>query len=155
MSVAWLEHRVPPPLVGLAIAAAMWPLAKLLPRVITLGGWHRAIALAVAATGLALAGAAVIEFRRAHTTVNPLRPARATVLVSGGVFRLSRNPMYAGLMLALLAWALWLASPLALAGPVAFVAYIDRFQIRPEERALAARFGADFENYRARVRRWL
>jgi hypothetical protein len=63
--------------------------------------------------------------------------------VCTGVYRITRNPMYVGMMLGLLSWAVCLASPLSLAGPVAFIAYITRFQIKPEEQALSARFGAD------------
>ncbi|MEB0160908.1 isoprenylcysteine carboxylmethyltransferase family protein, partial [Pseudomonas sp. AH2 (2023)] len=91
---------------------------------------------------------------RSRTTVNPLRPDKAAALVSGGVYRVTRNPMYVGMMLLLVAWAVYLDSAWVLAGPVAFVAYITRFQIAPEERVLRAKF-ADFDAYAARVRRWL
>ena len=76
-------------------------------------------------------------------------------LVTDGIYAHSRNPMYVGQALLLAAWAVWLAHALAPLGAVAFVLYITRFQILPEERALAARFGDDWRAYRARVRRWL
>jgi protein-S-isoprenylcysteine O-methyltransferase Ste14 len=63
--------------------------------------------------------------------------------------------MYLGLLLVLLGWAAALSSAVAVAGPVVFAVYITRFQIKPEERALAALFGAEYANYRQRVRRWL
>lgn len=107
------------------------------------------------AVGLAFDGPALWAFWRSRTSVNPLRPERATALVTGGVYRFTRNPMYLGMLAHLLAWAAYLASPWALPGPVAFVAYITRFQIVPEERALAARFGDEYRRYTARVRRWL
>ena len=112
-----------------------------------------AIAVAVVALSIELAAAAL--FFRRRTTVNPLKPDTATHLVVGGLNRVSRNPMYVGQALLLAAWALWLAHALAPLGAVAFVLYITRFQILPEERALAARFGDDWRAYRARVRRWL
>jgi protein-S-isoprenylcysteine O-methyltransferase Ste14 len=55
----------------------------------------------------------------------------------------------------LLAWAIYLAQPLALLGPLAFVLYITHFQIVPEERVLSGLFGEEFADYRDRVRRWL
>lgn len=94
-------------------------------------------------------------FRKAHTTINPLRPDRAAAVVTMGVYRVTRNPMYLGLVLILLGLALYLASPWAVLGPPVFVAYITRYQIQPEERVLAARFGTPYTDYCAQVRRWL
>ncbi len=150
-----LEHRIPPPLVALACAVAMWGVAGVTPA-LELSLPLRMAATAVPALGGAffcLAG--VLSFRRARTTVNPLKPDSASALVTSGIYRLSRNPMYVGFALLLVAWAAWLASPLALSGVLVFVLYINRFQIVPEERALAALFGAEFERYRQAVRRWL
>lgn len=79
----------------------------------------------------------------------------ASSLVTNGVYRFTRNPMYVGLLLALSGWAAFLSSPSALVYLVAFVLYMNRFQIEPEERVLASRFGADYAAYRTRVRRWL
>lgn len=113
-----------------------------------------AIVLLLAGAGIAAAGG--IAFRRAQTTVNPLTPEKASALVSGGIYRLTRNPMYLGFALFLLAWALYLASPVALlVGPSCFVLYLNRFQIAPEERALEKLFGEEFASYRQQVRRWL
>ena len=63
--------------------------------------------------------------------------------------------MYVGLSCVLVAWAVFLSSAWALLGPVAFVLYIGRFQIGPEERALAKLFGSEYVDYQAKVRRWL
>jgi protein-S-isoprenylcysteine O-methyltransferase Ste14 len=97
----------------------------------------------------------IVAFRRARTTVNPHRPAKATVLVTTGVYRVTRNPMYLGLVFLLVASTVYLSVPLLLFGPLAFVLYIGRFQIRPEERVLAGLFGAEYSRYTSRVRRWL
>jgi protein-S-isoprenylcysteine O-methyltransferase Ste14 len=151
----WLEHKIPPPLVAAAIALLMWPLSSVLPKIVVANSIHLALAISVALAGFVFALAGAIAFRRAKTTVNPLHPEQATALVTGGVYRVSRNPMYAGLLLCLLAWAIYLASPLALAGPVAFILFINRFQIEPEEKVLAEKFGAPFAEYCASVRRWV
>ena len=76
-------------------------------------------------------------------------------MVSGGVYQFTRNPMYLGLLVTLLAWAAFLAKPLALLFLPVFVLYINSFQITPEERVLTSLFGAEYESYKARVRRWL
>ncbi len=98
---------------------------------------------------------AVVGFRRAKTTVNPLKPEASTALVTGGIYRWTRNPMYLAMLFLLLAWACIVSNWAALAMLPLFVAYLNRFQIGPEERALQARFGAEFESYRRKVRRWL
>jgi protein-S-isoprenylcysteine O-methyltransferase Ste14 len=113
------------------------------------------VALALAAAGAVVALAGVAEFRRRRTTVNPLQPERASALVTSGVFRWTRNPMYLGLALALFGWAAFLAHPLAALGVPVFVAWMNRWQIPREERALEGLFGAEFARYRTRVRRWL
>ena len=105
--------------------------------------------------GLLFVLAGGISFRRARTTVNPLKPEAASALVTSGIYRYTRNPMYVGFALWLLAWGLYLASPLVLLGVLGFVLYMNRLQIAPEERALGRLFGADFAAYRQRVRRWL
>lgn len=114
-----------------------------------------AIAFAVGAIGLSLDAIALVHFLRSRTTVNPLKPDSASALVTGGIYRFTRNPMYLGLATLLLAWAIYLGNLAALAGVPLFILYMNRFQIAPEERALEARFGAEYRLYRARVRRWL
>ena len=97
----------------------------------------------------------LIAFLRARTTPNPLQPQQASTLVTDGIYRCTRNPMYLGMALALLGWAGWLAHPLALACIPLAMAWLQRFQIQPEERILEQRFGEAFRRYRQRVRRWL
>lgn len=120
------------------------------PYGVRLGG-----ALVLAGAGACFDLAGLRAFRKAHTTINPLRPDRAAAVVTTGVYRVTRNPMYLGLVLILLGLALYLASPWAVLGPPVFVAYITRYQIQPEERVLAAHFGAPYTAYCAQVRRWL
>ena len=150
-----LEHKIPPPVVGALVAGAMWWVSSLgSPPAVATGLRHAAVALLVTA-GVAFDVLGLLAFRASRTTVNPLRPERASVLVTGGVYRVTRNPMYVGMALLLLAWAVYLSALLSFAGPVVFMLYITRFQIQPEERALKRIFGEEFAIYAARVRRWL
>ena len=103
--------------------------------------------------GFAISGA--ISFRIARTTVNPLKPETASSLVTFGIFGYSRNPMYVGLAIILLAWTTYLAVPFGLIAVLGFMAFIQRFQIAPEERALVLLFGDEFKAYQSSVRRWL
>lgn len=151
-----LELRVPPVLVVAACAFAMWLIARELAPA-PLGVPARlGIAAVLAVVGLTLALAGIREFRAARTTVNPLQPEQAAAMVTSGVYRFTRNPMYLGMFWLLAAWAAWLGrlAPFLVVLPV-FVLYMNRFQIRPEERALEQRFGAAFREYATRVRRWI
>ncbi len=151
-----LELKIPPPLVALLVAAAMWALSLVSRHPVDVSTFARMVlGAALALAGGAISVSGVLAFRRAKTTVNPMKPQNTSSLVDSGIYRFTRNPMYLGLAIVLVAWALFLFSPWALVGPLAFVLYINRFQIAPEERALAALFGADFTTYTTKVRRWL
>ena len=150
-----LELKIPPPLIAAITAGAMYGVAQLLPVLDLPPAARVATALALAAVGASFDVAGLLAFRRAKTTVNPMTPQRSSSVVNSGVYRFTRNPMYLGLVFFLLAWAVYLSSAWALLGVPVFVAYITRFQIQPEESALAARFGKSYTDYCARVRRWL
>jgi protein-S-isoprenylcysteine O-methyltransferase Ste14 len=151
----WLEGRIPPPVVGALVAASMWGVSALGPQFGRGAAiQYAAVALLVAA-GLTFDLLGILAFRGARTTINPLKPERASALVTHGVYRVTRNPMYVGMGLLLLAWAVYLGALLPMTGPIVFVAYITRFQIRPEERVLLGLFGETYRAYAARVRRWL
>lgn len=150
-----LENRIPPPLIATLIGALMGVSVRYLPGFELPLGWRLAAALPVLLLGLGVCLAGVVSFHRARTTVNPLRPEKASALVDGGIYQYTRNPMYLGFATVLVAWSLVLASPLGMFGVVAFVLYMNRFQIAPEERALAILFGDEFSRYCVRVRRWL
>ena len=150
-----LELKVPPPVVALCVALLMWAAARWLPGLRLLPVPPRVLPVLLAVLGAASTIAGMASFRRLGTTVNPLQPAKATALVTGGIYRLTRNPMYLGLLLVLAGWALALGSVPAWAGPLVFVAWITRLQIQSEERVLRGLFGAAYAAYCGRVRRWL
>jgi len=145
--------RLYPPIWFLIFAATASALAWLLPIPLPLPAIAQPLALLLAATGGGLAIWAAWLFRRHETSVHPY--AEASRLVTRGPYRLTRNPMYLGLLLALIALGLWLQSLTALLLTPLFVAVINRCNILPEERRLGDCFGADYEAYRAQTRRWL
>lgn len=151
----WLEHRIPPPFVALFVGAAMWGCAQISPQ-FQVGEDIRVVAAIIFVVfGLAVTLLGAAAFRRAQTTLNPLKPETASALVVNGVYRYTRNPMYVGFALALAGWAIYLSALLAFFGPVLFVLFITHFQIIPEERVLRVKFGQQFDVYQQRVRRWL
>lgn len=151
----WLDLRVPPILVGLFFAGAMFAVSRVTPEITGQLPFRRTLALTLAVLGAGIALAGVAVFRGKRTTVNPLTPEASSTFVSIGIYRVSRNPMYLGFLLALGGWAVFLSHPGALVLLPAFVAYLTRYQIQPEERALLAKFGPEFAQYMTRVRRWV
>jgi protein-S-isoprenylcysteine O-methyltransferase Ste14 len=150
-----VRPRIPPPLVMLLAAALMWALHRWLPLghlIVTPWSYFAALPAVI---GRAITVAAGARFRQARTTFDPFKPREASVLVTGGVFRVSRNPMYLGLLLLLIAWALWLGTVSPWLVLPLFATVISVGQIVPEERALEERFGETYLAYRRSVRRWI
>lgn len=98
---------------------------------------------------------AITQFGRAKTTASPTKPDTASTLVTTGIYSVTRNPMYTALVFVLLAIACGLANGLSFIIIPAFMLYLARFQILPEERALAQLFGQEYEAYKEQTRRWL
>ena len=150
-----LELKIPPVVIGLLLGAVMYATARLAPFFGFALPANRIIATGLAVIGVVVALLGVLSFRRAGTTVNPLHPAAASQLVVSGVYRWTRNPMYLGMLLVLLGWGAFLGNGLAFISAAAFIPLMNRLQIGPEERILAATFGPAFTAYQSAVRRWL
>jgi protein-S-isoprenylcysteine O-methyltransferase Ste14 len=150
-----LKARIPPPVLALGTGVLMWWIDGQIPLVRLLASpWNR-IGWGFIGIGLAVDAVSVAAFIRAKTTVNPLRADRSTSLVVTGLYRVSRNPMYLGLVTILLGWGLILGSLSPFLLIVVFERVMVIAQIRPEEAVLAAKFGNEYANYTNRVHRWL
>lgn len=150
-----LELKVPPIAVALTAAALMWVLAATTPAFDFQIPGAFPIFPILAFIGGMIAVSGIMSFRRSKTTVNPMKPDEATSLVTSGIYRITRNPMYLGLLFILLGWGAFLENVLAFVPVPVFVLYLTRFQIIPEERFLTVIFGEAYTAYCAQVRRWL
>ena len=150
-----LDLRIPPLALVAAFAVAIALVTVYLPLLRIPVPGHKYAAAALLFVGLLVALVGVLQFRRAGTTTNPMSPHKASVVVSSGVYRWSRNPMYLGMALALLGVAGWGSTLAGYLLVLTFCWYVTRFQIIPEEKALLAAFGQEFAHYMARVRRWV
>ena len=150
-----LNLKVPPLALVLLVGAAMWIVTWTVPAFGFTFPARHLFAMAAVTAGTAIAGMGFVSFRRAKTTVNPMKPDSSSSLVVSGIYRLTRNPMYLGFLLILIGWAIFLSNALAFLLLPAFVRYMSRFQIEPEEQALTSLFGQAFLSYRSRVRRWM
>ena len=150
-----LELKIPPLLLtaiamALSVAAGAW-----LPAFNWPFAGHKALAVVLFVAGLCVMLWAALQFRLQHTTLDPRYPSKSTSVVTHGVYRFTRNPMYLGMALMLAGVAAWAASLLGALITIGFCVYLTELQIKPEERFLLQQFGEEFRLYMARVRRWL
>lgn len=150
-----MERKVPPVFVFLITASLMVAVRYAVPSWAFTAAYGRPVAALLLAFGAGVGIAGVLAFGRVGTSFSPTEPERASTLVRDGIYRYTRNPMYVGLLFALLAWALWLGHPLSLVLVPVYVLYMNRFQISVEERVLADKFGGAYLQYKREVRRWL
>ncbi|MGJ8669625.1 MAG: methyltransferase family protein [Oceanococcus sp.] len=149
-----LELRIPPVALMIIVAACMWATSSVLPALhVELPGAAPIVAgLALLGVSISLMG--VMAFRSAGTTVDPRNPDQSATLVVRGIYRFSRNPMYVGFFLVMCAWGMLLSNLVCIVFLPAFVMYMNRFQIAPEEKHMREKFGEAFNRYTKQVRRW-
>ena len=150
-----LELKIPPALLMLIFGFLMWAIDQLLPMYKQVWTWHEWAARSVFLLALFFIVSGIVSFNKARTTVDPTQPQKASSVVTSGIYRLSRNPMYLGFLLMLLAFVFKLANPVTVVMLPLFIGYMNQFQIKPEERALTQLFGVEYVNYQQKVRRWL
>lgn len=150
-----LEMKIPPIIVLGVLGFIMWIISLVTTSQLIDLNPFKVFSLILFLIGISFSLAGVYAFRISGTTVNPRDPNRTFLLVTSGVYRYSRNPMYLGFFICLLAWGLFLGNPISLLVATFFVYYMNKYQIIPEEKVLAEKFGADFDSYSRRVSRWL
>jgi len=151
----FLELKIIPPVQMLICATLVYQVAQFFPISSVLLEYRQYISGVLVVIAISFDFSALFSFYRAKTTANPFKPENASSLVVEGIYQITRNPMYVGLMFLLIAWSVWLGSFYALMVIVLFQQYITRFQICPEERVLTEIFGEQYTNYCQQVRRWL
>ena len=148
-----MNNKIPPPIVTLICGLAIYFSKTFFNKFFSYN--NNTISLFLLILGFTVFTLAVKAFNRQKTTVNPLEPRQASSLVSSGIFKYSRNPMYLGMLIILLA----LSFKFNLVGGIVislfFYLFITKFQILPEEEAMNELFGDEFIEYSTRTRRWI
>lgn len=150
-----LKLKIPPPVYALTIALLMWILNKYIPVAQLIESpWNKlGIAIFIIAGSFDLWS--LFLFLKKRTTVNPMKPENTTGLVVTGLYKISRNPMYVGMLIMLMGYAVWLGSLTPFLVVPLFYLAITTMQIKPEEEFLLKKFGKDYQTYKDSVRRWL
>ena len=150
-----LALKIPPIAQVIIMAAAMVGVSKVAPALKFSFSGSTALAVGLGMIGVGSSIMGVAQFKKAQTTPNPQALEQVSSLVTDGVYRYSRNPMYVGLVLILLGWAFYLSHFLTFVLLPIFILYMTRFQIQPEEQMMAQKFGKTYQAYVSRVRRWI
>ena len=148
-----MNNKIPPPIITLICGLGIYFSRPLFPK-------YNYISTDIIAASFLLLGiitliTAVLSFRRQSTTVNPLQPEKASSLVVSGIFKYSRNPMYLGMLLILISMTIKFNFIGGILMIFAFIAFITKFQIIPEEIVLERLFGDEFTRYKKKTRRWI
>ena len=148
-----MKTKIPPPILALIMIGSIY-LSSLLIVPITFN-YQGSLSVLVLIMGLACVLPSFRLFARYKTTITPLKPSDATALVTEGMYRYSRNPMYLGLLLLTISSTIWFGTWLGIIINIVFIFLINFLQIIPEEEALLTIFGEEYEEYKKNVRRWI
>lgn len=155
ISSIMIKTKIPPPLYMLVFAIVMWLLDKYMPIFHWASPHWQKAGWIIVALGVLIDLFSMGLFIRAGTSPNPFQPENASQLISTGLYRFTRNPMYLGLLVLLTGWAIHLGSFSPIVLLPLFVVTLTAFQIKPEEQALETIFGQEYIAYKTRVRRWI
>jgi len=147
--------KIPPPVYAIISVVLMWLLSRYYPVLETIKQWPVVVGSVMILVGALIDLLAIVQFRKAKTTINPLRPESTSRLITTGLYAHTRNPMYVGMLMCLIGVALLLRSLSPLLVLSLFVLVVTVIQIIPEENALHKIFGDEFTHYKQNVPRWL
>ena len=150
-----MKLKIPPALQVLLFALMMWGIHRQTQTKHLVFEYQEPVSWVIFWMGVVIGISAVYSFKKAQTTVDPLQPDKASRLVTSGMYRYSRNPMYLGMLLVLLALGIRMGNLYTLLVPPGYIWYITRFQIKPEEEVLEQLFRDEFLGYMSTVRRWI
>ena len=148
-----MKTKIPPPILALVMIGLIYLSSLLI--VPTTFNYQSLLSVLVLILGLACALPSFRLFAKYKTTISPLKPSDTTALVTEGMYRYSRNPMYLGLLLLTIASTIWFGTWLGIIINILFIFLINFLQIIPEEEALLTIFGEEYEEYKKTVRRWI
>jgi len=149
----FLNTKIPPPIVAILFAVLIFYFSDSFAYVDL--PFKIYISLFFVLLGFFIIFSSARNFKKKETTVNPIKPEEASQLVTDGFFKITRNPMYLGMLLFLLGLSIYNGLIVGLVFLPLFVGYITFFQIIPEESAMIEIFGEDYKAYMKKVRRWI
>ena len=148
-----IKTKFPPPLVALTFGFLINYTKNIFPKIEVKNEFIFGSFMII--SGLIIILSAITLFKKYQTTITPLNPSNATKLITDGIYKFSRNPMYLGLLLVLLGISIILNPTGGFILIPLFILYLNLFQIIPEENAMVDLFKDEFLEYKKNVRRWI
>lgn len=150
-----LELKVPPVVIMFFSIILMYLVSKVFSSFNTDFLFQTFLSIETLISGIVVSIAGVYVFKEEKTTVNPMKPESSSKLVTNGIYKFTRNPMYLGMAIVLFSYLIFLGNILNIVNIVLFVIYMNKYQISPEERYLEKLFGDEFSSYKSKVRPWI
>lgn len=149
------ELLIPPPIIAFMVMIIQYVAYKFLPVCSFYWAGSKIISITLILIGFSIATAGIITFKKNATTSNPKQPELSSKIISSGIYKISRNPMYFGIFIGLLGVGLYLENGISILSALLFLIYITQFQIKPEEKILSHKFGEKYHKYVKATRRWI
>tara|TARA_S200000501_G_C20641700_1_gene663536 strand:+ start:301 stop:747 length:447 start_codon:yes stop_codon:yes gene_type:complete len=148
-----MSNKVPPPIITLICGFLIYLSKPFFPELIF--NYANILSLFFLILGLSIIVISFRLFKKEKTTINPIMIEKASLLVTSGVFKYSRNPMYLGMVLILISISIKFNFYGGVLIVAVFFFFITYFQIIPEEKAMLKLFGKEFIKYKKQTRRWI
>ena len=145
--------KIPPPLIVLVLIVSIYFSSKKIDLInIPL---QLEISIFILSAGILIFVNPVLQFIKSKTTVNPIQFEEVNKLVTSGIFKYSRNPMYLGMLMIVLSASIFYLNIYSILTPLLFILWINKFQIKREEEFLIEKFGDEYLSYKKKTRRWI
>ena len=145
--------KIPPPLIVLVLIVSIYFSSKKIDLInIPL---QLEISIFILSAGILIFVNPVLQFIKSKTTVNPIQFEEVNKLVTSGIFKYSRNPMYLGMLMIVLSTSIFYLNIYSILTPLLFILWINKFQINREEEFLIEKFGDEYLSYKKKTRRWI
>ena len=145
--------KIPPPLVVLILVISTFFSSKKIDLIQI--PFQTSIAIFILSVGILILINPVLKFIKSKTTINPIKFKKVNKLVTSGIYRYSRNPMYLGMLMIVVSSSIFYLNIYSILTPLFFYLWINIFQIKREEVFLTEKFGEDYLSYKKKTRRWI
>ncbi len=145
--------KIPPPVLALILVISNYFSTKKIDLIHI--PFQTLIAVFVLSFGLLILINPVLKFKKSKTTINPIKFKKVNKLVTSGIYKYSRNPMYLGFLMIVISSSIFYLNIYSILTPLFFYLWLNRFQIKREEIFLTEKFGKEYLSYKNKTRRWI
>jgi len=145
--------KIPPPILVIILTSLVYFSSTKLELIHL--PYRQSVSVIILIIGLIVIISPVINFIKSKTTVNPVKFKNVNTLVTTGIYRYSRNPMYLGMILIIISTTVYYLNFMSVFSPLIFYIWINKFQISREEIFLEDKFGNEYLKYKSETRRWI